>query len=78
MGIVSKVEEKQEKEITFPCLMRNKAAGHVVLFSSDKTGIVVYEGDEGSPVVGYYCDHWISATEETVWEPSQPVTLSNS
>lgn len=73
MGVTSKV-----KEIVFPCIMRNIKCGHVVLFSADKIGTVVSEDNSGNIRVGYHCDYWVSATNENTWEPSLPVTLSNS
>lgn len=78
MGIVSKVEDKQEQEITYPCLMRNKVIGFVVLFSSVKTGVVLHKGEDSFPDIGHYFNDWVSATNKSLWEPSPPVTLSNA
>ena len=78
MGVMSKLEGKQEKEIIFPCLMRHVRNGSVVLFSSDKVGVVVQKGDKGSCDVGHHCDYWVSAANENTWEPFKgTVTLSN-
>ena len=78
MGIVSKVKDKEAKEMRFPCLMRNIKNGSVVLFSSYKDGTVVKEGRRRSCDLGHHCNYWISADNENVWEPSPPITLSNT
>lgn len=43
MAITVKIEEKQNKEISFPCLMRHKE-GFVVLFTKPQSGVVVVAG----------------------------------
>ena len=54
--MISEIKHKQEK-ITFPCLMKSKYTGCVVLFFNDWKGTVVYEG-KGGDTLGDCCEEW--------------------
>lgn len=75
MAITVTVEQKKDKEISFPCLMRNVGSGMVVLFTDHTEGTCIYPGDTGNNV-GTYRNTWASALGP--WEPSHPITLSNA
>jgi hypothetical protein len=57
----------------FPALMIHEYWGRVVLFTSEKTGVVVEKG-RGKRPVGYFTTHWMSS----YYKPfAGSVTLSN-
>lgn len=76
MAITVKIKEKEAKEITFPILMKHKTSDLVVLFTGKRTGFVLNENSTYE--VGYYSDTWDDHMLECTWEPSPPITLSNS
>ena len=51
------IEEKKDRDIEFPCLMKSKFRDLVVLFLKDQEGVVVYGGC-GTLPFGYYSDGW--------------------
>lgn len=78
MAITVKIEEKQDKETTYPCLMRHKT-GFVVLFTKPQTGIVIAESPNTTWKIGIYDEQWdwpVMLEEE--WEPSPPITIANA
>lgn len=76
MAITVKIEEKQDKEITFPCLMRHKT-GFVVLFTKPQTGIVIVAGSGWK--LGESDAEWDwPVCYVNDWEPSPPITISNA
>lgn len=78
MAITVKIEEKQDKEITFPALMRSKRTGLVVLFLGKRDGVVLYvRGAVSAYTIGYMSNTW-DEVDNGDWEPSPPITLSNS
>lgn len=78
MAITVKIEGTEEKEISFPCLMKSSLTGLVVLFTNDRAGIVLAVQEANSFYhLGYISNSWDSAYEVD-WEPSPPITLSNS
>lgn len=76
MAITVKIEQETKKEISFPCLMRLKKTGLIVLFNSECTGMVI-NPDKIFPV-GKYKEIWSFPTFSEEWEPSPPITLSNN
>lgn len=76
LAITVKIEGAQEKEISFPCLMKDCESGLVVLFTNAKEGTVLSAARGWS--IGSYHSEWLSATNKAYWEPSPPITLSNS
>ena len=52
----SSIWQKEETEITYPCLMKSKN-GEVVLFSEENCGVVIYPG-KNSWKVGNFCSTW--------------------
>ena len=78
MAITVKIEEKQDKEITFPTLMRSKRTGLVVLFMGKRDGVVLYVREtESVYTIGYMSDTW-DEVDNGDWEPSPPITISNA
>ena len=79
MAITVSVEQKKDKEISFPCLMRSPRTGLIVLFTGMRGGVVLFVDQMlSSPyTVGYISDTWDRADSED-WEPSPPITLSNA
>ena len=75
MGIKCTVNDKKNKEITFPCLMRSKVDGVIVLFSSLNVGTVVCTGSDRYENIGRHAENWIFADIEEHWQPIQSVTL---
>lgn len=76
MAIKTETQDKQAKEISFPCLMRGTDTGIIVLFSDVRTGTVVHTGDQNDYPVGTYATDWGHVTNP-YWELSPPVTISN-
>lgn len=76
MAITAKIEKETKKEISFPCLMRSKTSGLVVLFSNEKSGTALTTSAGWS--IGDFFGDFISCTDSENWEPSPPITLSNS
>ena len=73
------VKEKQEKEITFPCLMRSKC-NRTVIMAKDKTyggyvGFVVHRGHVKDYPLGHFSTFW-SHNDFVPFDGS--VTLSNN
>lgn len=77
MAIKTETQEKQTKEISFPCLMRSTDNGITVLFSDMCIGTVVHAGNQNNYPVGTYDTDWMPVTNP-YWEPSPPVTISNA
>jgi hypothetical protein len=78
MAINVTVEQKEEKEISFPCIMKYVGPGSgmfIVLFTSKTAGTVLYS-ENCTKHVGEHC-HDFSMFDE-MWEPSPPITLSNA
>lgn len=75
MAITVKIEEKQNKEISYPCLMKSIESNLVVLFEAPSRGVVVSPGKGW--LIGQYKDCWVPAYT-SIWESSPPITLSNS
>lgn len=81
MAITVTVEQKKDKEISFPCLMRLKCSGEVVLFTDEFSGTVLVSANTDShwkEAVGTFADDFASCLDEETWEPSPPITLSNA
>ncbi len=78
MAITVKIEEKEAKEITFPILMKSTDSVLVVLFTNKIEGFIVNSIPGSEYGVGYFADDWPNAFNEQEWEPSPPITLSNS
>lgn len=76
MAITVKIEQETKKEISFLCLMKDVKSELVVLFVAEETGFVVSPNMHWK--VGECSDGWKDATDKKEWEPSPPVTLSNS
>lgn len=76
MAVKTETQEKQTKEITFPCLMRSTDSGLIVLFYSENSGTVIIGGSNW--VVGEFSNQWITPYSSQHWELSPPVTISNA
>lgn len=64
----------QKKEISFPCLLKDKYSKLVVLFSSPNGGTVIIP--EYTYKCGLHMDSWEDADGGT-WIHSDPVTIEN-
>ena len=63
MAINVTVEQKKDKKISFPCLMRSNRTGLVVLFTGMRDGVVLYVDTIGSAyTVGYLSHTWDRAS----------------
>ena len=51
------VEEKERGGIKFPCLMKSKVSGIIVLFSGDQEGVVLYVDSVRYPI-GHHAYDW--------------------
>lgn len=76
MAITAKIEQETKKEISFPCLMRSKTSGLVVLFTAEKSGTALTTS--AGWTVGDSFGDFISCADSEQWEPSPPIMLSNS
>ena len=73
MKIEVKENEQKCEVLEFPVLMKSKAGGGVVFFTSSKTGMKV-QGDD----VGEYSACWVDANNTNAWEKlNGSVTLTN-
>jgi hypothetical protein len=69
----SKITVPAESPPIFPALYRHILDRNVVLFTAEKTGIVVVRS-EHFPVGTYNHGEWIACTNSTVWERLPPGT----
>lgn len=53
-----KVQEQPEQETKFPCIMRSKMNGLVILFAKERVGIVINVGDSQDSYIGEFCNFW--------------------
>ena len=73
MKIEVKENEQKCEVLEFPVLMKSKAGGGVVLFTSLSTGIIL----KGEPV-GRYSNILVDVNDTTTWEKlNGSVTLTN-
>ena len=73
MKIEVKENEQKCEVLEFPVLMKSKAGGGVVFFTSLKTGMQV-QGED----VGHYSEFWADANNTEIWEKlNGSVTLTN-
>lgn len=64
-----KIEEvSQPQEFVYPLAFRSKHYGYVVLFSDERSGVVV-SGANGIRGIGEFWDTWDSHTNSRTWEP---------
>lgn len=54
--------------LRYPVLMQAVGNGHIVLFSEETKGTVLY-GGEAHLAVGHYTDSWKPATNRDNWAP---------
>lgn len=66
--------ETREVEEDYPCLKVSKLLNIIVLFSSARTGVVVYKGPNGTHDVGHLHTSW---SEYNFARCKDKVTLSN-
>ena len=83
--IESKVEAKVSVQSEYPCLLRYKSTGEVVLATAPAQGVVVVQGmlPDGSKLdpVGTYSTSWSFVVSPDRWEllpPTETVVLSNA
>lgn len=63
--------------ITFPCLMRSQFTGNVVLFTADKTGVLVHP--KTNLCFGRESPAWGTVYDASNWQPfNGTVHLSNN
>lgn len=61
--------KERSLEIKYPCLMRSKKTGAVVLFIGKTNGTVVYENKNiSSKQLGKYSKYFRDSTDTDVWE----------
>lgn len=62
------IKEPQESEqITYPILMEHLTNGYIVLFYSEREGIVVHEGEKFTFRMGQRLT-WSSAMRKDIWK----------
>lgn len=53
-----KSDSKECNEIKYPCLMKGKISGVIVLMTSKKCGTVVHGTSDRGSTIGDYCENW--------------------
>lgn len=74
MGVKVEWGGDKENEIKYPCLMRSKDSGCIVLFTERETGVCLYEGRSNICFIGEHYNKW----NVNYFEPfNGTLTLSN-
>ena len=55
--------------IQYPVARRSLHSGTIVLFLSEKRGVVIGTSSDYKRDVGYLNDDWTSYSDESIWEP---------
>lgn len=67
---------KESEQITYPVLMQETNRRYIVLFNSEKEGIVIH--GMGVYNMGHHSNNWTPATNKEVWKPFKgKIELSN-
>lgn len=75
---VEVTEGTQQKEISFPVLMKDTESGLIVLFISEQEGIVVKTDGQYGWKLGNYSKAWVSCKHPSEWIPFEgTISISN-
>ena len=56
-----------ETPLTFPCLLKHKKQGYVVLAISHKKGTILYETLSSDYKFGFYSENWVTFNSKHDW-----------
>lgn len=62
------VTEYAKEEIRYPVTRRNLKYGYIILFFSEKQGVVIDPGDKSEYNLGATCVHLPSCSDIETWE----------
>lgn len=64
---VININDKSKQEIKYPCLVRGRLCGQVVLFLTEKDAVTIERG-RGAAHVGHVENSWVGASDSGAWE----------
>jgi hypothetical protein len=61
--------EALSPENKYPVARKNKSGGHIVIFSDERRGMVVFSNGDSKYRVGYQAADWDSCEDSEYWIP---------